>query len=260
MPSPFPGMDPYLECESRWPTFHGHLVSSLKEILVPGLTDRYHAVILERRYHAGSAAAKEGFIEIRQSSDGRLITLMDVVSPANKATSAGREAYLEKRREGKNCNSNVVEIDLIVQGQPTLDYSREGLPEWDYAVTVTRSTQPVRYEIYTATLEKRLPRFRVPLAADDRDTVVDLQAAFARAYEQGGFARDVDYCREPGMPLSEEEHRWLAETLKWPNLAHEEIAAVARRIWEEQGRPHGRAEEHWRTAEERLRRERMMKQ
>ena len=39
----------------------------------------------------------------------------------------------------------LVEIDLVLQGQPLWDYSRAGLPDWDYAVTVARATQPERY-------------------------------------------------------------------------------------------------------------------
>ncbi len=141
-----------------------------------------------------------------------------MVSPTNKTTGAGRAAYLDKRREGKNANANLVEIDLVLQGQPTLDYSRDGLPDWDYAVTVTRSTQAERYEIYTATLQKRLPRFRLPLAADDRDTVLDLFTAFTRCYDQGGFASKIDYKRDPAAPLQEEDRRWLNEVLKQHRL------------------------------------------
>ncbi len=221
MPSPFPGMDPYLEDEKLWPGFQHQLVHSLYQILLPGLMDRYRARVAQRHYVNEQALFtsvvreehQEQFIEIRQRSDGKLVTLVDVVSPANKSTSGGREAYLEKRREGRNCTSNLVEIDLVLQGQPMLDYSRDGLPDWDYAVTVTRSSQPERYEIYTATLEKRLPRFRLPLAADDRDTVVDLQAAFARAFDQGNFAEQVDYQKDPVTRLSEHNRRWLGDKL-----------------------------------------------
>ena len=106
----------------------------------------------------------------------------------------------------------------MLQGQPTLEYSRDGLPDWDYAVTVTRSTQSERYEIYTATLQKRLPRFRLPLAADDRDTVLDLQAAFARCYDQGGFAATIDYKREPLAVRGDEDRRWLDDVLKQHKL------------------------------------------
>src|SRR5436309_11343436 len=210
MPSPFPGMDPYLEDEGIWPVFQHHLVLCLYQILRPGLVDRYRARIGQRHYVTEQALFTsvvreehtEEYIEIRQRGDGHLVTLLDVVSPSNKATPAGRSAYLEKRREGRNGNANLVELDLVLQGQPTLEYSRDGLPDWDYAVTVTRSTQPERYEIYTATLQKRLPRFRLPLAADDRDTVLDLQAAFARCYDQGAFAAKIDYQRDPLTTLS----------------------------------------------------------
>ena len=82
-----------------------------------------------------------------------------------------------------------------------LDYAREGLPDWDYAVTVTRATQPDRFEIYTATLQKRLPRFRLPLASDDRDMVVDLQTIYARARVQVAAKQPVPGRRFFGKPL-----------------------------------------------------------
>ncbi len=205
MTSPFPGMDPYLEDETIWPSFHHQLVMCLYQILLPGLVDRYRARVLQRQYVTEQALFTsvlreehhEDYVEIRQRSDGRLVTVLDVVSPGNKTTLAGRDAYLDKRKEGRTACANLVEIDVILQGQPTLDYSRDGLPDWDFAVTVTRSTQPERHEIYTATLQKRLPRFRLPLAADDRDTVLDLQAALTRCFEQGGFGTKIDYHREP---------------------------------------------------------------
>ena len=131
----------------------------------------------------------------------------------DKLTPQGRQAYLDKRREARSQNASIVEIDLVMQGKPMLEYSRDGLPDWDYAVTVTRSTQPERYEIYTSTIQKRLPRFKLPLAVDDRDTVVDLQAAFARCYEQGGFAGQLDYRKDPVVITESEERRWVHDTL-----------------------------------------------
>jgi hypothetical protein len=224
MPSPFPGMDPYLEDEGLWPAFHHHLVMCLYQILLPGLVDRYRARVCQRHYVTEQALFTsvvreehhEDYVEIRQRNDGRLVTLLDVVSPANKTTRAGRTAYLDKRREA--AGASLVEVDLVLQGQPTLEYSRDGLPDWDYAVTVTRSTQPERYEIYTATLQKRLPRFRLPLAPDDRDTVLDLHTAFTRCYDQAGFASRIDYKRDPATPLNDEDRRWLHDLLRQQKL------------------------------------------
>lgn len=226
MGTPFPGMDPYLEDDKLWPVFHHHLVMCLYQILLPGLVDRYRARVGQRHYVTEQALFTsiirdehtEEFIEIRQRSDGKLITLLDVVSPANKTTASGRTAYLNKRAEGKLGGANLVEIDLVLQGQPTLEYSRDGLPDWDYAVTVTRCAQPERYEIYTTTLQKRLPRFRLPLAADDRDTVLDLHTAFTRCYDQGSFAGQIDYQREPAVRLNDEDRQWLQEVLQQQKL------------------------------------------
>ena len=43
MPSPFPGMDPYLEHAKLWPAFQHQLLACLYQILLPGLVDRYRA-------------------------------------------------------------------------------------------------------------------------------------------------------------------------------------------------------------------------
>jgi hypothetical protein len=215
-------MDPFLECDALWPQFHHQLVTCLYQVLLPGLVDRYRARVGQRRYVAEQALFtsvlreehEEEYIEIRQRGESRLVTLVDVVSPANKTTNAGRQAYLTKRHEGKLGGANLVEIDLVLQGPPLLDYSREGLPDWDYAVTVTRAAQPERHEVATTTLQKRLPRFRLPLARDDRDTQVDLHAAFTRSFDQGGFAAKIDYRRDPGAPLSPEDRDWLDALLR----------------------------------------------
>ena len=226
MANPFPGMDPYLENEELWPSFHHQLVTSLYQILLPGLVDRYRARVGQRRYVSEQALftsvvreeREEEYIEIRQRGEGRLVTLVDVVSPANKTTTAGRQAYLAKRQEGKQASANLVEIDLILQGQSMLDYPRDGLPEWDYAVTVTRAVRPERFEVYTATLQKRLPRFKLPLAGDDRDTWVDLHAAFARSYEQGSFTAKINYQRDPCTALSTPDREWLDDLLRQHKL------------------------------------------
>jgi hypothetical protein len=219
-------MDPYLEDEKLWPAFQHQFVACLYQLLLPGLVDRYRARVGQRQYVTEMPLftsvlreeQTEEFIEIRQRGDGRLITLVDLASPANKTSPQGRAAYLDKRRDGRGQNANLVEIDLVLRGQPLLDYSRDGLPEWDYAVTVTRATQPERYEIYTTTLQKRLPRFKLPLAADDRDTVVDLQSVLTRCYDQGGFGGQVCYQRDPPPPLPEDKRRWLNELLQQQKL------------------------------------------
>ncbi len=228
MPSPFPGMDPYLETPKLWPAFQHQLLACLYQILLPGLVDRYRARVGTRTYVSEmplfTSIIREQFaeeyIEIRNRTDGKLVTLLEVVGPANKTTPAGRQAYLDARQQAVAQRAGIVEIDLIMQGKPMLTYSRDGLPEYDYAVTVTRSNAPDRYEIYTSTLQKKLPKFKLPLAADDRDALLDLQAAFARAYDLGTFSSQIDYKSSPppDVPFTDAHRTWSDELLKQMKL------------------------------------------
>lgn len=50
MPSPFPGMDPYLESPSLWPDVHDTFITVIRELLAPGLRPSYFCQIEERVY------------------------------------------------------------------------------------------------------------------------------------------------------------------------------------------------------------------
>jgi hypothetical protein len=214
-------MDLYLEDEKLWNDFQHKLASCFYQSLLQ-LSDRYRASICQRTYSSEQALFtsiireqhKEDFIEIRQKSDRKLITLIDIVSPTNKMRKEGRDSYLETRKAAQSCKASIVEIDLVLQGQPMLEYSRDGLPEWDYAITVERSTQPGRFEIYTTTMRKRLPRFKIPLASDDRDLVHDLQQTFGKCFDESNFGAKIDYKRDPALKLDDDDRKWIAEELK----------------------------------------------
>ena len=50
MPSPFPGMDPYLEARDLWPGVHSELIVQLRHLLVPQVRPAYF-VDVERRVY-----------------------------------------------------------------------------------------------------------------------------------------------------------------------------------------------------------------
>jgi Protein of unknown function (DUF4058) len=83
---------------------------------------------------------------------------------------------------------------------------------------VTRGSQPHRPEFYPCALQKRLPKFRLPMAGDDRDTIVDLHTTFLRSFEQGSFADKIDYARDPATTLQPEHQEWLDSFLKQQKL------------------------------------------
>ena len=152
MPSPFPGMDPYLEDAAVWPLFQRTFVAmSCSVVVEPMLVDRYRPEIRHRQY-GDQGEHEEPYLAIVRRSDDRLVTILDLVSPRNKTTDAGRQAYLDTRRQAVQVGANTMEVDLVLQGSPLHDFSRESLPSWDYAVTVMRAKRPSQYELYTATL------------------------------------------------------------------------------------------------------------
>jgi hypothetical protein len=52
MPTPFPGMDPYVERRGIWEQVHTDLIVSIRRFLTPLLRPHYHVGIEERTYLA----------------------------------------------------------------------------------------------------------------------------------------------------------------------------------------------------------------
>ena len=206
MPSPFVGMDPFLEEEHLWPWFQHQLAITLERVLTRRIAPVYSVRISERPDRGGE------WLGVYSTAKGRLLTRLDIVSPATKLTSAGRSAYRDVRRTALESGVSIAEIDLVLRGEPLPEYRRAGLPAWDYAVTVTRSTNPGRHDIYPNTLGEPLSWFRVPTPAWDAG--VDLQKAFSRTYEDCGFADQIDYGKSPAVSLGAETLRRVGGVLR----------------------------------------------
>jgi hypothetical protein len=216
-------MDPFLEAPTVWPVFQHQLVAAVYHLLLPGIADRYRARISTRQFTTELALFTsivreqhtEEYVEIRSRNDGRLVTLIDCCSPTNKTTPGGKAAYLATRTEALSHKAGTVELDLVTQGTPPLDFDRTGLPPCQYTVTVTRPISPERFEVYAGVLRNRLPKFKLPLAADDRDTVLDLQAAMSKAYDATMTTSTIDY--RNGLPvdvkLTDDDRTWVRDWL-----------------------------------------------
>jgi hypothetical protein len=160
---------------------------------------------------------REPFIEIRLvNAPGTLITTLEVLSPSNKARgSAGRREYLDKQQQLLRSRVNLLEIDLLRRGAHTVAAPRDRLRQrgrWDYVTCLHRYANPYDYEVWMTTVRQRLPRVNVPLANDDSDVTLDLQAVFDRAYDSLPYRRRVNYQDEPPYPLQADDAVW-AETL-----------------------------------------------
>lgn len=156
MPSPFPGMDPYLEEEVYFHPIHQRLIAIFSEQLQPLLPEAYWAELGNRRWsepakpppdavvqamvraararrgmvqqnepllvHVPIAEMSEWFLDISIGHDDReqLVTTIEVLSISNKTEKEkGRDLYLEKQQKVLESDIHLVEIDLLRGGQHT---------------------------------------------------------------------------------------------------------------------------------------------
>lgn len=167
-------------------------------------------------------ATTERFIEIRDfGAGGRLVTVIEVLSPSNRERGRGREAYLKKREELHEAHVNLVELDLLRTKESIDAISRAELRNdyhTPYLVTVSREDSTGReYEIYKAPLECRLPIIRVPLRPSDNDVILAIQPILDDAYDRGGYDI-IDYGVPPKPPLEGAAAEWADQLLKSKGL------------------------------------------
>ena len=157
----------------------------------------------------------ERWLEIRDTT-GRLITLIELLSPSNKVESEERDRYLRKRRSFMEGGANLVESDLVRQGLSVFPTPvRRLLPEAGACcgVCVFRTTRPAEQEVYPIRLRERLPVIRVPLRPTDADVILDLQPLIDQCHERGRYHL-LDYRLALEPPLPPEDAAWTEELLR----------------------------------------------
>ena len=161
-------------------------------------------------------AVTEGFIEIRERGGGKVITVIEVLSPANKAGGEGQKLYLQKQRDILHSDSNLVEIDLLRSGQRVMAFPEHRiLPERrrDYFVCVRCAWSGHQRELYGLPLRERLPTISIPLRQSDQPARLDLQSLLDQCYHNGRYD-DIDYAVAPEPPLSGDDAAWAQALLK----------------------------------------------
>src|SRR5262249_48637859 len=156
----------------------------------------------------------------------KVVTVIELVSPSNKAAGKGREAYLTKQAEVLGSKSHLVEIDLHRRGRHVLSVPEAraaALQPYDYLVCVNRSPRRRRFELYSCSLRSRLPRIPLPLAEPDPDVPLDLQAALEQVYEDGDYMLRVKYEEPCVPPLEATDQQWAYECWKAYKAAHPEL-------------------------------------
>jgi hypothetical protein len=155
---------------------------------------------------AGTRELKDRWIEVRRREDDALVTVIEVLSPTNKEGTGAGEYYYKRHAILRQRHVNLVEIDLLLDGQ-RLEHP-EVLPPGHYYAFVSRAIDLNVRDVYAWTVRQRLPVIPVPLRPGDADARLDLDAALHTAYDRGRYARRLRYEAPANAGLSVADRQW----------------------------------------------------
>lgn len=252
MPSPFPGMDPFIEPQ-RWRDFHSSFIPNIKVALTELVRPRYVVDIEENVYLARedgdllriiapdvTIKPRTGWLEtndgaVAVESEPALLTLPtidpveeiyltirsredDDVVTVIELLSPTNKLSRDGRTEYLNKRNSVLhsEANLVeidlLRGGKRLP-TVERLPRGDYYAFITRVVRRPKVEVYFWPLEQHLPKIPIPLAEGDPDVSLDLQAIFDTTYDRAGYDYALNYSKPIDPPLAESQQAWVAEIL-----------------------------------------------
>jgi hypothetical protein len=239
MPSPFPGMDPYLE-GSLWTTFHFAFGAEIVRQLAPRLRPRYLVLPVERfvidtfddiaitaNIYPDVGVAKSAretpafYAPTATISPLHLATVIPEAVPhvsieirdtANRQLvtaieilsptnkrADGRMEYLAKRRRILLSTTHLLEIDLLRQGRRLP--MRDPLPPTEYFILLSRAENRPISDVWPLALPDPLPTVPIPLLPGDADVPLDLQQTFTATYDLLGYDLAIDYTGVPEPAL-----------------------------------------------------------
>lgn len=233
MPSPFPGMDPYLE-GYLWPDVHQRLATKISQLLTPRLRPRYVArlaltvlsdvpsqeeirvmypdveVIRARRADTPPEPAAVGTTMTATLSAPLVLPLMEMrISSVQVLEVASNELVtaieimspINKREPGLHKYLDQV-MSLREAGVHVieLDLLRRGTRLLDDARLrgvpyLVTLTRAFEHtiKIWPIRLQDKLPTLPVPLRHPDADVPLDLSAALSAVYDEAAYDLSIDY-------------------------------------------------------------------
>jgi hypothetical protein len=154
----------------------------------------------------------ETYLEIREVGTSQVVTVIEVLSPANKMAGEGRRQFERKRLALFGTQTHLVEIDLLRMGTPLP--VRGTLPLSDYRLLVSHAARRPRAEILAFSMRQPIPTFSLPLLADEAERV-DLNHILHQLYDRAGYDLRIDYHAPPPPPtLSPADAEWVAAVIQ----------------------------------------------
>ncbi|HUY31286.1 MAG TPA: DUF4058 family protein [Pirellulales bacterium] len=248
MPSPFPGMNPFLEQSDAWEDFHQDFMTRARESLSAQVGPSYMVKLEVRLYlHELSAEERRYFgradVGVTAPSMERAgAAVAGGPAPVRltlPAVDIQRHSSLEIR--DRRDRRVVTAIELLSPSNKDLgpdydaysgkrrgvlasrthlveiDLRRGGkrprppdLPDCDYYVLVSRYAQRPNLDFWPIGLRERLPVVPVPLVPPDGDVYLDLQALLDRAYDAADYGKYI-YVESPEPPLTPAHAEWARQ-------------------------------------------------
>ncbi|MGH7138207.1 MAG: DUF4058 family protein [Pirellulales bacterium] len=248
MPSPLPGMNPYLEQDDVWEDFHHNFFTWTQASLNSRLGENYFARIEARLYIrelSGDERRFFGRADVGVSSRGgpqpqtAVVELDAPVELVLPAVDIGRESWLEIRdrrdrrvvtviellsptnkRRGPDRDAYLSKRNGILASRTHLveiDLRRGGerpslppLPDCDYYVFISRYEARPRIGFWPIGLRDPLPTISVPLSDPDPPIELDLQQLLHQTYDSADYGKTI-YAETPDPPLSKTDAEWARQ-------------------------------------------------
>lgn len=250
MPSPFPGMNPYLEQADVWHDFHQSFIPLIREILSAQVRPAYMVRVEEYLFiHELGELERDRIgrsdVSVTRNPAGGGVQTAGALPAAPSRSrwtppvDVERHSFVEVRDRHDRGLVTVIELLSPSNKRPGADrtqylakrrqlwhspahlveidllrgYPRlplDELPECDYSVMVSRAEKRPEVDLWPLRLRDRLPEIPVPLRPPDPDARLDLQAVLHRVYDAAGY-EDYIYGTDPEPPLAAADVAWAQQ-------------------------------------------------
>lgn len=158
-----------------------------------------------------TAEVNERYLEIREVATGRVVTVIELLSPKNKRSGEGRLAYERKRNQILSSTTNLIEIDLLRGGRPFPMVSKNLN---DYRILVCPGDQRPVGNLFAFSLQQPIPGIPIPLLPGESDVLLEIQPLLNQVYKRGRYHLAIDYSQPPSPKFSQENQQWALKTLE----------------------------------------------
>ena len=252
MPSPFSGMNPYLENEDVWSDFHNRFIIAAAEAIGPQVRPAYivkidQNVFVEEPGEEERVLGRPDLFVADVEGDSFTSTRSVAVAEPTRAVivpaiTPERDPFIEIR--DINDRKLITAIELLSPSNKEhaatraqylakrTTYFKSGVhfveidllrggprmplaprPRGDYCVMVSRAEQRPEVDVWSVHLRQPLPRIPIPLRHGEPEAYLDLQAVLNRVYDAAGYDLYI-YRSEASPTLSPEDQQWASAMLK----------------------------------------------